>query len=241
VSAWTIILGTAFIVAFSGCKKKAPAPVKAEPRVGVYLEVQVFRMPRLLAVASVLNQPKNTNYAVVLKRVQDLVAEKKAELVGNPSIITLSGNRAVVESVLEHKYPTEFSAPERPPNTGSTNPEEPKANVATGVPREIFATPTAFEKRDVGVTLEIEPGFDPKFNIITFQTAVAFITLQESSRFVADGGEIVEQPNFYAKKISTNGSVRNGGVAFLGTIEPYRPKDQGEDLTEVAFLRASTR
>ncbi len=241
-----VAVASSFVLALVGCKQPAPVE-KPKPPVGIHVEVQVFSMPRALAVETVLNQPAKTDYEVIFKNVQALVGEKKATLVATPTLSTLSGQRAVVESILEHKYGTEFSAPQIPQTIGVASPP-PKVTKTTIITEEsggsfpkTFATPTAFEKRDVGITLELEPTINEEHTEISIQMAVQHIALQGTVKFKTDNNGEIEMPEFYTKKISTNLTLKNGAVAFVGTIEPDKTLTKGEDLTEVVFVRATVR
>ena len=236
-------LGAVLIAAFSGCNKRVPLEKPAPPAT-ITVEVQVFSMPRPEAATIVLNQPVDTDYAAVLQQVQLLVAEEKARLVASPSLGTLSGQRAVVESVLEYRFPTEFSPPQIPQTTGETVRKVTKTTTTvetTSVFPQTPATPTAFDRKDLGTTLEVEPTFSPESKLITIQLSVQFVALQGTSKFTGENGSIIEQPLFYMKKITTNASMKNGGVFFMGTVEPDRTLSKDEDLTEIVFLRCTAR
>ena len=234
------------IFSSAGCKPKPEPPEPPVKPVSVNLEFQVFSLPRALAVETVLSQPAGTDYATVLKNVQALVAEKKAALVATPTVTTMSGQRAIVESVLEHKYGTEFSAPQIPQTIGATGAVK-KVTKTTIISEETSSfpmtptTPTAFEKRDLGITLEIEPTVNAKLNEISMQLSLQHVALQGTVKFKTDNNGEIEMPEFYQKRITTNVLVKVGGVAFVGTIEPDKTLSKGEDLTEVIFVRAMLR
>jgi len=201
-------------------------------------------MSRAQAVETVLGQPTGTDFANVLKTVQALVAEKKATLVATPTLTTMSGQRAVIESLLEHKYPTEFDPPQIPQTFGGTTTKVTKTTTVTEQTTSFPltpTTPTAFEVRNVGLTLECEPVASEDRKEITINLVPQTVALQRTIKYkTANGGEM-EQPEFYTKKITTSVLVKNGGVAFLGTLEPDRAMSKDEDLTEVMFLRATVR
>lgn len=249
-------VSSSFILTLAGCKKPQPAPEKPKPPVSINVEVQIFSMPRALAVETVLSQPAGTDYATVLKNVQALVGDNRAALVATPTVTTLSGQRAVVESILEHKYPTEYSQPQIPQtfggNTRATEPPKKVTKTTTIITQETTketttsfpmtpTTPTAFEKRDVGITLELEPSINEDHTWISIQVAVSQVALQGTVKYRTEYNGEIEQPEFYAKKITSNVYLKNGGVGFLGTIEPDKTLAKGEDLTEVVFIRATVR
>ncbi len=239
-------------MSLAGCKKKE-VPVEKPPRpVNIHFEVQVFRLPRSVAFSLVLNLPKNTDYTAVLKQVQALVAEKKATLIATPSMSTLSGNRTVVESILEHRYPTEFEPPQIPLQIGSAESPSKKTSTTsktttTSVTVETKGsfpmtptTPTAFETRNLGTVLECEPVYEKEFDTISFQMAIQFTALQQMIKYATENGGVIEQPIIYVEKMTTNTTVKNGGTAFLGTMEPDKTLNKDEDMTDVVFLRAAT-
>ena len=230
--------------------EKPPRPVN------IHLEVQIFRLPRSVAFTLVFNLPKNTDYTAVLKQVQALVAEKKATLIATPSMSTQSGNRAVVESITEFRYPTEFQAPQIPQQMGNSGggviEPAPKKTVTTKTTTTSVtvetktttpatsATPTAFETRNLGITLECEPVYDKEFDTISFQLAPQTTALQQMIKYPTENGGVVEQPIFYQEKVTTNLTIKNGGTAFLGTLEPDKTLNKDEDMTDVVFFRAAT-
>ena len=240
------------MITLAGCKKKALAVIeKPLPPVNIHVAAQVFRLPRSVAVAQVLNQPKNTDYTAVFKRVQALVSEKKAVLVASPSIGTLSGHRAVVESILEHRYPTEFSQPQIPQEKtiGINTPQKITTTKTTTTSVTVEAkgsfpitptTPTNFEKRDIGISLECEPTYEKEFDMIDLQILVSLVALQRTIKYPGEKGAVIEQPEFYSNRINSNVAIKNGGVAFLGTVEPDKMLNKDEDLTDVIFIHAAT-
>ena len=90
--------------------------------------------------------------------------KKGVDLMSAPKVTTKSGRKAIVRVAREFPYPTEFNPPEPPPPTSSGT-----GNVVTP-PNGSFvsqgvvtpSTPTAFETRNLGVTLEVEPIIGPR-------------------------------------------------------------------------------
>jgi general secretion pathway protein D len=93
--------------------------------------------------------------------IRALNQKKGVDLMSAPKVTTKSGNKAVVKVVRNFPYPTEFNPPEPPTASDGT--------VLAAVTSEGFisqgmvtpSTPTAFETRDIGVTLEVEPVVGP--------------------------------------------------------------------------------
>lgn len=85
---------------------------------------------------------------------------------------TKSGQRAVVENVSEYKYPTEFTQPQIP----CGNPK----NIQ--VPTPLPVAPTAFEKRDLGDTIEAEPTLSEDAKAVDFQIAISHVSLAKRDK-----------------------------------------------------------
>ena len=243
------------LMPLAGCKKQEAPVEKPQRPVNIHVEAQIFRMPRSLAFEMVFNLPKNTDHTAVLKQVQALVAEKKATLIATPSLSTVSGNRVVVESIREFRYPTEYQAPQIPQsfggNSGSVVEPPPKKTTTTKttttsvtVETNSFlvtpTTPTAFETRNIGITLECEPVYEKEFDTISIQMAPQIVELEQMLKYATETGGVIEQPIFYTEKITTNVAIKNGGTAFLGTLEPNKTLNKNEDMTDVIFFRAAT-
>ncbi len=230
------------IFCVSGCKDK-PAPQAAVPKPeGVLIEVQIFSMSRELAAQTLLNQPIGTSGDAILKNVQALVASKQAKLVASPTVSAVSGNQAVIESIFEYRYPTEFEAPQIPQTVGSMVTKTTKTTTVTqettSFPRTP-STPTTFEVKNTGTTLQIEPTIDTQNSLITLSIAVQNTALSGTKVFKTENNGEIEQPEFYTKKVTTNAVVKSGGVILLGTTEPDRRLSKDIDLTEVVFMRAT--
>lgn len=86
------------------------------------------------------------------------------DLLSAPSVTTKSGQRAVIEVVVEFRYPTEFEPPRVPNITavgfvggGGIVGGGLGQTTAPGYTPVTPTTPTTFETRNTGVTLEVEP------------------------------------------------------------------------------------
>lgn len=239
-----------------GCKKKVLPP--PEKPMTLRVEGYVYRLPRALAVTEVFGQPRNVDGTALLKRVQALTGEKKATLVATTALATHSGQRAVVESILEHRFPTEFEPPQipqtfggnfnNPPKTGTTTTKTVTTSVTTET-TEVKSTnntfpmtpttPTAFETRNCGMTLECEPVYDKEVDTISINAVFQLVELLRTIQYPTENGGFIEQPIFYARKITTSATVKNGGVVFLGTFDPDKSVSKDDDMTEVVFFRMS--
>jgi general secretion pathway protein D len=136
--------------------------------------------------------------------MRGLSQKKGTDLMTAPSVTARSGQKATIEIIREFIYPTEYEPPELPNQVGATGIGGGGGGILDGgigggnvstfpvTP----ATPTAFETRNTGVTLEIEPTIGENDFMIDL-------------RFVP---EIVEFEGF----INYGSPIQSGGTDFLG-------------------------
>ena len=102
--------------------------------------------------------------ATVQVLMRGLDQKKGVDLMAQPSVTTRSGQAASIQLVDEFIYPTEYEPPELPNSGGGSIAIGPDGGVtatASIAPAIVIpATPTAFEKRDLGVSLEVLPVAD---------------------------------------------------------------------------------
>ena len=82
------------------------------------------------------------------------------------------------------------------------------------------ANPTAFETRNVGYTLEVDPVLGADGNVVDLNLAPEVVMADENSKHGAKLGELessFEMPRFMATKLTTQVQVRVGDYSFLGT------------------------
>jgi general secretion pathway protein D len=128
--------------------------------------------------------------------MRGLAQKKGTDLMTAPSVTAKSGQKATIEIIREFIYPTEYEPPQIPQSMGSTIGTSTTGAITGSSSGGSFpvtpATPTAFQTRNTGVTLEIEPTISENDFVIDL-------------RFVP---EIVEFEGFinYGSPIQTQGS-----------------------------------
>ncbi len=133
-------------------------------------------------------------------------------------------NRAVVTCGTDYLYPTEFSPPHPPADPGDKRPDEKRGVRATApsdLPSGSFCanptTPTAFEMRQLGDSVDIEPTLSPDDRTVDLQIVVSHVTFVGREKWGHGLGEI-EQPQFESQKINTIVSAPIGSPRFIGTL-----------------------
>ena len=174
-----------------------PAAEEVEP-LNISICYEAFSLP--LAMAADLQREQLPDPALYAKMVAGLGDEFIRQEIMQV-IRAKSGQKATIESISEHLYATEYQSG-KISNSGADTPEEPKADAKPGTEMagvaRLPALPTAFETRNVGNTIQVEPalGEDQKFVellLLTEQVTLAGRTTQ--------GQEFstVEMPEFEKK------------------------------------------
>ena len=243
-----ISAGAVCVLAFHPARSSAQ-PAAAEPvvpeaaddgdehegPVAVSIMEEVFSLPLADADNLLHDVPSDRlRYA----RLREMLAGGKARLEKLMVLRTKSGQRAVVESVHELIYPSEFDAPKPPaPANSADGADKAPPKVENSFPINP-TTPTAFEKRNIGDTLEVEPVVGPDGMTIDLNL------VPQSVRYLGDrtidGPHPVKQPIFETGKVTTSVSVRDGQPYFLATVHPALangfPGQQKEQRVWLEFL-----
>ncbi len=190
------------------------------------------RAPGIFGIAGAFTDP---TFQVVIRALNQ---KKGVDLLSAPRVTTKSGQRAVIEIIREFRYPTEFDPPQIPQNFGSTGNIN-WAGVGGGSPSGSFpvtpTTPTAFETRNTGVTLEVEPvigpdGYTIDLNhvpqVVEFEGFINYGSPIQSSSTNALGvtvtniitPNVINQPIFSTRKVTTSVSIFVGQSVVLGGL-----------------------
>jgi general secretion pathway protein D len=198
--------------------------------------------PGIFGVGGLLTDPQ---FQVVIRALNQ---KKGVDLLSAPRVMTKSGQRAVIEIVREFRYPTQFQPPQIPQTVGAVRTE------SSGIVGDLIpigststvpvtpTTPTAFETRNTGVTLEVEPVVGPDgvtidLNLVpqvvefegfinygspilspssTFLDTVASVIRTTPQNVITPN--VINQPIFSTRKITTSVSVWDGQTVVLGGL-----------------------
>lgn len=166
--------------------------------------------------------------------VQKLVSKGEANVLETLYVRTWSGQRAKCESIHEVIYASEYNPADMPQTLTLSDVD---AGDFEGAP----TTPTAFETRNVGSTLEVDPIVGPGGEIIEVNLVPEIVEHVEDEYFQKPGtdpneNKDVRMPVFYTMKTTTAVSLRNGSYALIGVHTPRKAKDE----RVLVFLRADT-
>jgi general secretion pathway protein D len=191
--------------------------------------------PGIFGIAGIYNQ---VTFQAVIRALSQ---QKGVDLMSAPKVTTKSGNKATVKLVREFPYPSEFDPPQVPQENNAQTGGSDGGIVMTGG-MVSPATPSAFEKRDVGVSLEVEPQVGADNYTIDLSLAPEVV---EFDGFVNYGSEIIgprydptliaegnlsgigtfvitpnvmNQPIFSVRKVQTNVTIWDGQTVALGGL-----------------------
>jgi general secretion pathway protein D len=184
--------------------------------------------PGIFGLAGVFTDPQ---FQVVIRALNQ---KKGVDLLSAPKVTTKSGQRAIIEVVREFRYPKTYTPPQVP-SIGSTT------TVANQVVPVVVTptTPQDWETRNTGVTLEVEPvvggdnttidlnlvpqvvefegfiNYGSPINAIGVNTVGNVIS---SSVPVLLTQNVINQPVFSTRKVTTSVSVWDGQTVVLGGL-----------------------
>ncbi len=156
------------------------------------------------------------------ERLEALAKDGKAKLTGLIALTTKSGQRGVVECIDEVRYPTEFAPAAR-------NGE--------------IAYPMAYETRNTGDTLELEPivardGKTIELNLVPQSVRFdGFLDWSPEPKAAPTG-----LAQFRSERVTTSLRVSNGQPVFLSTATPRAPDETpGPRQIRVRVVRTSVQ
>ncbi|MCB1087574.1 MAG: hypothetical protein KDM63_11050, partial [Verrucomicrobiae bacterium] len=145
-----------------------------------------------------------------------------------------SGQRAKAESIAEVIYPTEFDPSEIPNKLSNIH------NLVESPATALSAS--AYETRNVGVTVEVDPVVNSGGKTISLNMAPEIVRRLENLTWPneeVDPKFQAEMPQFYTAKITTQVEAKSGVPTLVGTIRLPEPvKQQRDNPVVLVFVRA---
>jgi general secretion pathway protein D len=184
--------------------------------------------PGIFGLAGVFTNPQ---FQVVIRALNQ---KKGIDLLSAPRVTTKSGQRAIVEVIREFRYPRTYTAPQVPSIAAGNNNGSNNAVPVVVTP----TTPQDWETRNTGVTLEVEPvvggdattidlnlipqvvefegfiNYGSPINAVGVNTALG-ISISKPVELTAN---VINQPVFSTRKVTTSVSVYDGQTVVLGGL-----------------------
>ncbi|MCB1092894.1 MAG: type II and III secretion system protein, partial [Verrucomicrobiae bacterium] len=187
--------------------------------------------PAIFGIAGVFTDPQ---FQVMIRALNQ---HKGVDLMSAPSVLARSGQRAKIEVIREFIYPTEYDPPEIPNQIGGGISVGGGAGggATSGFP-VTPATPAAFETRNTGITLEVDPviggdNFTIDLNlapeVVEFEgfinygspiNSVGIDPVTGGSSTVQLTENRIEMPIFSTRKVTTQVTIWDGQTVALGGL-----------------------
>jgi Flp pilus assembly secretin CpaC len=201
----------------------------------VRIQVEFIEIPQEKMTELLSGPQKSGNDTELRAKLQGLLKAGEAAMLETQMVTARSGQKASSESIHEYIYPTEYEPPAPPRKDG----EEDRPAVFPMNP----AIPTAFETRNVGSTLEVEPTIDTTGKMIDlrFLPELVYHTGNETWTEVTEGENTyrIQMPNFYTIRFNTSVTLISGQPSMVAAASPKN--DQGDaDFSKkiLVFVRA---
>jgi hypothetical protein len=206
----------------NAASKEAPKSSGAELRKPLRLRIETWEAPAL-EVAKRLDELQDAASLAKL-RTECLAGPAGVTLVSSPVLAIDSSTKELLESVTERIYPTEYEPPSLPGSfSGDKDKTEPPKNWAEKVEKIIEGiTPTSFETRNTGLTLEadVEP-VEGKQKVWNVRVALEEVNLVGRDTF----GEMppgIAMPVFTFFRVTGGLLLKEGQWRLLSVQEPPR-------------------
>ena len=165
----------------------------------------------------------------------DLISQGKAKSIDTVSQTVGSAQKATAESILERTYPTEYE----PPELGS--PPQPVPAVSSHI--SLFNIPAAWDTRNMGSSIEIEPSFDRDAGLINIRFVPEWVDETEATvwreRSFRWGKFVDRMPTFTTLRTNCTVSLVPGKPMLAGVLTPQpEPKPPALPRKLLLFVRA---
>jgi general secretion pathway protein D len=189
--------------------------------------------PGMFGLAGIFTNPQ---FQVVIRALNQ---KKGIDLMSAPTVTTKSGIKAVVNVIREFRYPTQFDPPQIPQtvNNNTVN-NDGVSGGFTVSPIITPTTPSGFDTRNLGVTLEVTPqvgsdgytiDLDLAPEVVDFDGFINYGTpilgLGSSGpgplsapTSVLVSQNVINQPIFSSRKVTTNVTIWDGMTISLGGL-----------------------
>lgn len=188
--------------------------------------------PAIAGIAGIMTDP---SFQLVIRALNQ---KKGVDLLSAPKVTTKSGQKAIIEIIREFRYPTEFDPPQIPQNVGQQGGSFSLTPTLVQPPSSFPVTPTTpttFETRNTGVTLEVEPVVGPDSytielslvpQVVEFEGFINYGSPIQTTSTNALGisstnvitPNVINQPIFSTRKVTTSVSIFDGQTVLIGGL-----------------------
>lgn len=224
--------------------------------------------PGMFSLAGVFTDPQ---FQLVIRALKQ---KKGVDLLSSPSVTARSGTKATIKLIREFRYPTEFDPPQIPQSVGSSSGGGlTGGGGGTTISPVTPTTPTSFDTRDTGVTMEVNPALAPDGQSIEMELAPQVVEFEgfinygspiktvnpnaisstlgsllgnnnNNNGSVVLTDNVINQPIFSVRSVSTNITVWDGSTVVLGGLireDVQKVEDKVPFLGDIPLLGRAFR
>ena len=202
----------------------------------IRIQVEFIELSLKESTALMADAKATKTDTLLRERLTALIKADDAKMLATQIVVGRSGEKMTTESIREFIYPTEYETPKLPGSFGTDKATAKKTDLTDlATP----PTPTAFEIRNLGSTLEVEPTIGEHNRTIDVRLSPEIVYHVENIKWATwknkQGEADIQMPIFYTLRINTAVSVTNGKPCFVGALSPK--DDQGvTDFTRQIFV-----
>ena len=181
--------------------------------------------------------PKNSaNDTELRAQLAELVKQGDATVVETMSCIAKSGQKATTEAIREFIYATEYDPPELACTPRRDLPEtEPK--------KAVGPSPSAWDVRNLGATLEIEPTLSDDDRVIDLRLLPEIVYHTGNQVWMEwrdeRGKADVQMPDFFTARLNTSVFLLDGQPLMVAALSPKNDRgDTDPSRKLMVFVRA---
>jgi hypothetical protein len=208
----------------------------AKPRWSLTAECQMLVVPSKLALTVVPELLDDATFTQAWERLQPLLATGEVKQVADLIVRGQAGAKLSSRTAEEFRYATQFDPPQLPENV----PKGKEIEILKNWP-VVGITPTAFEARYVGPSLEVQANVSEDGEWLTARVDSSHVRLLRMDKFDAgvlpSGGHLaVEQPQFHTVRSALEMHLHAGQRSLVGVHS--LPENEGYELF---ILRVTTQ
>jgi hypothetical protein len=233
---------------------------KSDSATSLNLEYSFFSMDRadareLLVASTALDTP--------WEKLQALLSSKKATLEHISTVNTVPGQRCVTEEIEETRFASEYSPESIRPSSSETTSRTVTAHAAGAKKDDEASTnesvttthteangerqpggATAFETRNAGVTIEIEPVIGPDLVTVDINQAIHSVTNLGNLQVTGVAKQYPPSILFEDRNVTNSQATLLGRHSLIGTLNPPGPNGvngrQETGRTWLVFVRPTS-
>jgi hypothetical protein len=197
-----------------------------------FVEISQKDLTRLLME----DKPKSADATALRMKVQDMVDKDTCKILETQILVAKSGQQATAETAKELIYPTEYN----PTSQGSD--EKMKEMLASG-PGSGLIQPTAFETRNMGSNLQIEPTIGEDNTIVELRFVPELVwhtgsTLWQETKDHDGNIHKFSTPDFYRINLKAAVNCISGQYNLTGVLTPHNDAGKPDfDHKIMVFLK----